>query len=102
MVIFYVLSPMPIVIARRCMGDGGGYGGSDPYTGRCVEFSAFLTCLIVISAYALPAVMAHTPLAAPIIKWSSAAFIFAGNTVIFFTIYIFVRLAFAEDTYNGW
>jgi hypothetical protein len=75
---------------------------SDPYTGRCVELCAFLTCIIVISAYGLPAVMAHTPLGAPLIKWSSAAFIFAGNTVIFATIYIFVRLAFAEDNYGGW
>jgi len=75
---------------------------ADPYTGRCVELCAFLTTLIVVSAYALPIVMAHTPVGAPIIKWSSAGFIFAGNTVIFLTIYIFVRLIFSEDNYGGW
>ena len=75
---------------------------SDSYNGRCIELAAFLTALIVVSAYALPAVMAHTPLAAPLIKWSSAGFIFAGNTVIFLTIAIFVKLALNEDSYGGW
>ena len=99
MVIFYVLSPIPVLFSRRCITDSYM---SDPYNGRCVEFSAFLTSIIVISAYALPVVMAHTPLDAPLIKWSSAAFIFAGNTIIFTTIYIFVRLAMAEESYGGW
>ncbi len=54
------------------------------------------------SAYALPAVMAHAPLNEPIIKWSSAGFIFAGNTVIFATIFIFVRSIMSEENYGGW
>ena len=74
----------------------------DPYTGRCVEFSAFLTSIIIVSAYALPAVMAHTPENDPLIKWSSAGFIFGGNTIIFATIFIFVRLVQVEDNYGGW
>jgi len=75
---------------------------SDPYNGRCIELSAFLTSVIVISAYALPIVMAHTPIEEPLIKWSSAGFIFAGNTIIFITIYIFVRLSMIEESYGGW
>lgn len=98
-VVFYVLSPLPVIISRRCVTDSYM---SDPYNGRCVELSAFLTSVIVISAYALPILMAHTPLDAPLIKWSSAAFIFAGNTVMFITIYIFVRLAMSEESYGGW
>ncbi|CAF0715522.1 unnamed protein product [Brachionus calyciflorus] len=98
-VIFYVLSPLPILISRRCISDSYM---SDPYSGRCVELSAFLTSILVISAYALPIVMANSPIGAPIIKWSSAAFIFAGNTVIFTTIYIFVRLLLAEENLGGW
>lgn len=70
---------------------------SDPYTGRCIEFTAFLTSAIVVSAYALPALMAHSPVGNPLIKWSSAGFIFGGNTIIFATIFIFVRLALAEN-----
>ena len=34
---------------------------SDPYNGRCVELSAFLTAIIVVCAYGLPIVMAHAP-----------------------------------------
>jgi hypothetical protein len=71
-------------------------------TNRCLELSLFLTAAIVVSAYALPALMAHTPLAAPLIKWSSAAFIFSGNTLIFITIYVLVRLIMAEENYGGW
>lgn len=75
---------------------------SDPYNGRCIELCAFLTSIIVISAYALPMVMAHTPLGASLIKWSSAGFIFAGNTIIFITIFIFVKLSMIEESYGGW
>ena len=99
MVIFYVLSPIPILISRKCVTDSYM---SDPYNGRCIELSAFITAVIVISAYALPVVMAHTPIAAPLIKWSSAGFIFTGNTIMFITIYIFVRLSMMEESYGGW
>ena len=99
MVIFYILSPLPILISKRCVSDSYM---SDPYNGRCVELCAFLTSIIVVSAYALPALMAHTPLDHPIIKWSSAGFIFAGNTVIFLTIYIFIKATMTEENYGGW
>lgn len=74
----------------------------DSYNNRCFELAVFLTAMIVVSAYGLPALMAHTPLSAPLIKWSSAAFIFSGNTLIFCTIYIFVKLIIAEESYGGW
>jgi len=52
---------------------------SDPYTGRCIELCAFLTSIIVVSAYALPAIMASSipnsdPTAAnnKLITWGSA------------------------------
>ena len=98
-VIFYVLAPLPIIISRKCVPD---MVMSDPYNNRCFELSTFLTAVIVISAYGLPAMMAHTPLSAPLIKWSSAAFIFSGNTLIFTTIYVLVRLIMAEENYGGW
>ena len=98
-VIFYILSTLPIILSRRCVSDSYM---SDPYNGRCVELSAFLTAIIVVCAYGLPIVMAHAHQAAPIIKWSSAGFIFAGNTVIFLTIYIFIRATMSEDNYGGW
>ena len=92
------MAPLPVLISRRCtpdmaMGDG---------TNRCAELSAFLTAVIVISAYGLPAVMAHSPQDTPLIRWPAAGFIFAGNTLIFTTIYILVRLIIAEENYGGW
>jgi hypothetical protein len=75
---------------------------SDGYNGRCIELCAFLTAVIVVCAYGLPSVMAHAPLEAPVIKWSSAVFIYFGNTIIFITIGIFVRLLLNEENYGGW
>jgi len=52
---------------------------SDPYTGRCIELCAFLTSIIIVSAYALPAIMATSiPNSDPaalnkqLITWGSA------------------------------
>jgi len=75
---------------------------SDGYSGRCIEFCAFITSIIIVSAYALPIVMAHVPEKEPLIRWSSAGFIFAGNTVIFATILIFVKSVMSDENYGGW
>jgi hypothetical protein len=93
------MAPLPYAIARKCTSDG--YSG-DSYNGRGFEFSLFLTSIIVVSAYALPVVLAHSPIHAPIIQWGSAGFIFAGNTVIFLTIGIFMRLLIKEESYSSW
>ena len=107
MVVFYVLAPLPYAITLACNRNNDYM--SDAYSGRCVGLCAFLTSVIVVSAYALPAVMAHVPLPTaadpkihPIIKWSSAGFIFGGNTVIFATIFIFIKALMSEENYGGW
>jgi hypothetical protein len=92
------MSPIPFTIAKKCSSDSYG----ETLNGRCFELSLFLTSIIVISAYALPVVLAHAPIASPIIQWGSAGFIFAGNTVIFLTIGIFMRLIIKEDSYSAW
>lgn len=68
------------------------------YTGRGIEVALFLTSIFVLSAYALPIVLARVPIDEPIIKWGSASFIFGGNTVIFITIAEFMRHTLNEDT----
>lgn len=98
-VIFYILAPIPFTISRKCASDS--YMG-DNYNGRCFELSMFLTSIIVVSAYALPVVLANSPIHSPTIQWGSAGFIFAGNTVIFLTIGIFMRLIVNEENYSGW
>lgn len=64
---FYVLSPVPTVIARR-------YADSVEASSALIECCIFITAGIVISAYGLPVVLAHTPLAEPVvIKFSTVS-----------------------------
>lgn len=53
MVIFYVLSPIPTMIARR---HSDGTGGTNS---TCMETAIFLTMGLLVSSFALPMVLAH-------------------------------------------
>merc|ERR1712062_304838 len=55
-VIFYLISPIPTLIAKR---RGDDSSGSNP----CRELAWFLTTGIVVSAFALPIVLARAPVA---------------------------------------
>lgn len=51
--IFYLLAPMPYILSRR-------YDSESMGSNACKELSLFLTSGLVISAYALPCVLAHS------------------------------------------
>ncbi len=55
MVIFYLLSPIPSIIARR-------YTDTSGENGQCKEIAWFLTTGIIVSAFALPIVLARAPM----------------------------------------
>lgn len=96
-VMFYVLSPLPTLIARRYKEDVASSSAAQ-------ELAYFITTGIVISAFGLPLVLARSP-AAPhaVIQWSACGLVLAGNVVVFITILGFF-LAFDNDEvdYNMW
>jgi hypothetical protein len=53
-IIFYVLSPIPLSIARRCS-SSNVYGASDK--SPCSDIMWFITSVIVVSAFGLPAIL---------------------------------------------
>lgn len=52
-IIFYVISPIPIAIGRRCAPDSYSMRDTSP----CADLMWFITSVIVVSAFGLPAVM---------------------------------------------
>jgi hypothetical protein len=53
-IIFYVLAPFPIAIGRRCTSDNS-YSMRD--SSPCSDLMWFITSVIVVSAFGLPAVL---------------------------------------------
>ena len=124
-VVFYLISPIPTLIAKR---RGQDSSGSSP----CREFAYFVTTGIVVSAFALPIVLARAPLAltpAPIpsnmtstttpattaiadpseqqfitvIDGGACGLVLAANAVMFLTIFGFFVAFDSEDVdYTAW
>uniref|UniRef100_A0AC35GA72 Uncharacterized protein n=1 Tax=Panagrolaimus sp. PS1159 TaxID=55785 RepID=A0AC35GA72_9BILA len=88
-VVFYVLAPIPTAIARRVSYD-------PPMSTPCMDFAIFLTTGIVVSAFALPGVLAH----AGTIQWGACFFTNVASAIIFLTIVSYFHLH-AEDGWNA-
>ena len=91
--IFYFMSPFPTLFARRYSDDGAA-------SSALKEFCYFMTTGLVLSAFALSAVLAHTT----VIHWGAAWLVFTGNLVMFATIYGFFVAFDNEDgfEYSSW
>ncbi|XP_018017617.1 leptin receptor gene-related protein isoform X2 [Hyalella azteca] len=86
--VFYVLAPLPNMCNRS-----DGSGNTSPRR----EFGWFITTIIIVSAFALPIVLARSPATAPVIEWGACWLVLAGNVVTFLTIFGFVMMADSDD-----
>ncbi|XP_031636942.1 leptin receptor overlapping transcript-like 1 [Contarinia nasturtii] len=91
-VLFYIFSVLPTFMARRYTQNSYAAGGTG-----CHEVSIFVTMGFVISAFALPLVLARSQ----IIHLTAAYLTLGGNLVIFATIFIFFVLAEQDDASYG-
>lgn len=96
-VLFYVLAPIPTIIARRYTDDSGST--SNP----CLELAIFITMGFVVSSFALPIVLARSPVEQPVIQWGACYLTLAGNIVVYATLVGFFISFDQDDTdYNMW
>ena len=118
LVIFYLISPIPTIIAKRCGREVPS--GSSP----CQELALFLTTGIVVSAFALPIVLARTTLTqtqtpippngtstpkpseqfvTTVIDDGACGLVIAANSVMFLTILgFFVAFSSEDYEYSPW
>eukprot|EP00095_Tigriopus_kingsejongensis_P005083 maker-scaffold159_size295958-snap-gene-1.24 protein:Tk05083 transcript:maker-scaffold159_size295958-snap-gene-1.24-mRNA-1 annotation:"leptin receptor protein" len=99
-IIFYLLSPLPTVFARRFSDDLGS-------TSALKEFCYFITTGIVLSAFALPIVLARAPTAEAnerVIATGACLLVLSGNIVMFATIFGLFMAFDNEDgfEYSSW
>ncbi|XP_075676753.1 leptin receptor overlapping transcript-like 1 isoform X1 [Dermatophagoides pteronyssinus] len=92
-VIFYFLSPIPVLIANRYMEN------TNVYSSAAKDVALFFTAIIVISAYGLPIVLARAPPENPTIVPGACVLVLLGNTVVFLTILGFF-FSFTNDESN--
>ena len=65
----------------------------------CAETCIFITCILVISAFGLPIVLAHTQA----IAWGACALVITGNLVMFAAIGVTFFLFTRDDfDYSSW
>ncbi|XP_059484520.1 leptin receptor gene-related protein [Neocloeon triangulifer] len=93
--LFYCLSPIPTLIARRYNDSGSN--------NSCLESSIFITMGFVVSAFALPIVLARSPDGDPTIQWGACYLVLAGNVVVYLTMLGFFITFDNEDLdYSMW
>lgn len=91
--LFHIMSPLPTYIARR-------YHDHVEASSALIEVCTFLTTCIVVSAYGLPIVLAHSH---AIIEWGACGLVLAGNTVVFCTILGYYYVFNTDDfDYSMW
>ncbi|KAL7409223.1 vacuolar protein sorting 55 [Mrakia frigida] len=78
----FLLAPLPNSICSRC---AGADDYAPEYNSGYLDFGHFLTSIIVVSAFSLPLILAHTELIAPAACWMSMS----GGALVYGTILVF-------------
>ncbi|XP_071454732.1 leptin receptor gene-related protein isoform X1 [Hetaerina americana] len=95
-VLFYILSPLPTLVTRRYVENTGS-------SSACLEFAIFITMGFVVSAFALPIILARAPSEAPVIQWGACYLTLAGNIVVYITLLGFFMAFDGDDVdYSMW
>ena len=79
-ILFYILAPIPTIIARRYTND------FDNNPNPCLEFAIFITTGFVVSSFALPIVLARSPVNDPVIQWGACYLTLSGNIIMYLTL----------------
>jgi len=91
-VLFYVLAPIPTLMARR-------YTEHQGSSNACMESAIFITMGLLVSSFALPIVLARVLT----IAWGACYLTLAGNVVVYLTLLGFFITFDQEDAdYNMW
>ncbi|CAH2264322.1 jg18412 [Pararge aegeria aegeria] len=92
-VLFYILCPIPTMIARRHTDSAGGTNSP------CMEAAIFITMGILVSSFALPIVLAR----ASVILWGACYLTLAGNVIVYLTVLGFFTIFDMDDSdYAMW
>ncbi|XP_026762998.1 leptin receptor gene-related protein [Galleria mellonella] len=92
-VLFYVLSPIPTMIARRQSDSTGGTNSP------CMETAIFITMGFIVSSFALPIVLTR----ADVIQLGACCLTIAGNIIVYLTILGFFTVFDMDDSdYTMW
>ncbi|XP_030026477.1 leptin receptor gene-related protein isoform X2 [Manduca sexta] len=92
-VLFYILCPIPTMVARRVTDGAGGTNTA------CMETAIFITMGFLVSSFALPIVLAR----AAVIQWGACHLTLAGNVIVYLTILGFFTIFDMDDSdYAMW
>ncbi|KAL4715031.1 hypothetical protein ACJJTC_003182 [Scirpophaga incertulas] len=92
-VLFYLLSPIPTMVARRYTDGTGGTNSTS------MEAAIFITMGFLVSSFALPIVLAH----AGKIQLGACCLTLAGNVIVYLTILGFFTIFDMDDAdYAMW
>ncbi|XP_018493632.1 leptin receptor gene-related protein isoform X1 [Galendromus occidentalis] len=95
-VVFYMLA-LPLILIVRNSRDAM----SSVSTRQ--EVSLFLTAVLLVSAFALPVILARVPEDPKLIQWSACGLTLLANVVVFGTIIgFFVSFSGSDSDYSTW